>query len=194
MLNKIWFIIIIISFFFALITGNIENLTKSVFDGTGQAISIAISLAGIMCLWNGVMNIATKSGLTDKLCKLLSPLLKILFPSTPPDSEAGKSIAMNITANFLGIGNAATPSGIAAIKSMSKNVSKIGTATNDMITFMVMNTAAFQLIPTTIAALRIRYGARNPLDVMPAMWITSICALTVGITISKIIGREKKNV
>ena len=135
-----------------------------------------------MCLWGGLTEIAEESGLTAAVCRLLSPILKFVFPKMDMKSETAKSISMNVTANMLGLGNAATPLGLEAMRRLQAENPDKEKASKDMIKFVVMNSAAFHLIPTTVASLRQDYGCKTPFDIMPASWISSAAALTVGLT------------
>ena len=154
MLNIIWPIFIIISFGYAIFSGNIENLNKSIFSSTESAVTLCITLLGTMCLWNGIMHIANKTSVIEKLTKILKPLMKFIFPNINKNSQTHKEISMNIVANMLGLGNAATPLGLKAMKSMQKNNSKKDTLTDNMMLFIVLNTASLQIIPTTVIAIR----------------------------------------
>ena len=132
------------------------------------------------------MEIAEKSGLTDIVCRLLSPLLKIVFPKINTNSKAAKAISMNVTANLLGLGNAATPLGLEAMRRLQEDNNSSDRASGDMIKFVVMNSAAFHLIPTTVASMRQDYGCKTPFDIMPASWLASAAALTAGLTAATI--------
>lgn len=188
MMNYIWGISIIISIFCAFFTGKISNLSSAILSGAGDAVTLIISILGMMALWSGIMKIAQKSGITDFLAKLFLPLIKLLFPDCNPKGSAAKAICMNITANLMGLGNAATPFGIKAMKELKKEsgVKNLSVATNSMITFVVINTASLQLIPTFLCTLRQNYGAKNPMDIAPILWITSLTAITAGIISTKI--------
>lgn len=194
MMNYIWAGIIIISIISAIYTGRINELSNAVIDGATNAVELIISMLGMMCVWTGFMKIAEKGGLTKVLAKFLSPVLKRLFSEYKNDEETLSAISLNITANFLGLGNAATPFGIEAMKKMQngrtdKN-SKI--ANNSMIMFIVINTASLQLIPSMLMILRANYGSKAPLDIMPCVWLTSIAALTTGIIITKLLESRNK--
>ena len=188
MMNYVWAGIMVVSIICAMATGRLNEVTTAMFSGAGEAVTLVISLAGAMCLWSGLMRIADQAGLTQKLAKSFRPILKLLFPSLPPESEAAKAISMNVSANLLGMGNAATPFGICAMQELSKRSGSPEVATDDMITFVVMNTASIQLIPTTIAMIRTSYGSAAPFDLMPAIWITSVAALSVGIVMTRMLG------
>lgn len=186
MLNYIWAVIILVSIVCAIFTGNIEALSSAILTGASDAINLIITMAGMMSLWTGLLKIADNGGLTYILAKLFQPILRHLFKDCPENSTAMRSICMNITANILGLGNAATPLGIAAMKEMNKLNKNSGIATNSMITFVVMNTASIQLVPTMMTILRQKYNSCSPFDVLPAIWIASTAALLVGIILSKI--------
>ncbi len=175
----------LISVVCALITGKINDLSDAVLFGASDAVNLIISILGMMALWTGIMKIAEKSGATDFLARLFSPITKFLFPNYPPGSLASKAICMNITANFLGLGNAATPFGIKAMKEMQKCNSDPSTANNDMIMFIVVNTASIQLIPTFLCTLRQKHGSANPLDIIVCLWVTSAVALIAGVISAK---------
>lgn len=187
MMNYVWAGIMLVSILCAMITGRVNEVSTAMFSGAGDAVTLVIALTGAMCLWSGLMRIADCAGLTKKLARSFSPVLRILFPSLKPDSKAAKAIAMNVSANLLGMGNAATPFGIAAMKELAECAGEPETATDDMITFVVMNTASIQLIPTTIAMLRSAAGSRTPFDLMPAVWITSAAALCVGLLMTRVL-------
>lgn len=192
MLNYIWAFIMIISIFCSAITGRMDILSKSVLSGADEAVSLVISMIGMMSMWTGLMKIAESGGLTSALSKLFAPVLKFLFPEYPVGSSASKSICMNITANFLGLGNAATPFGIIAMKEMNKLNKDPSTVNNSMAMFVVINTASLQFIPTFLSILRQKHGSENPFSILPALWITSAISLTVGIFAVKIFERVCK--
>lgn len=154
MLNIIWPVFIIISFIYAIFTGSVEVANNSIFESTQSAVQLTITLLGTMCLWNGIMKIATKTSIIDKLTKLLNPILKQLFPEVKQGSEVNKEISMNIIANIMGLGNAATPIGLKAMKSLQKENQDKKVLSNSMIMFIVLNTASLQIIPTTVIAIR----------------------------------------
>ncbi len=186
MMNYIWPAMMFISLVFAIFTGRVQELSTAVLEGAGDAVELLISILGIMCFWQGMMEIATRSGLTDLLAKFFSPVLRLLFRDVPKDSNAMRYISLNISANLLGLGNAATPFGLKAMEELQKVNPHKDTASDSMLLFVVMNTASLQLFPTTLAAYRSTYGSRNPFDILPCVWVASIAALTVGITIAKL--------
>ncbi|HCC02051.1 MAG TPA: spore maturation protein A [Ruminococcaceae bacterium] len=191
MLNWIWAGMILISFICAVCTGRMEQLSSAVLSGAGSAVELCITTLGLMCFWTGLMHAAERGGLTQLLAKALSPLLHRLFPKLQHNSPALGAICMNLTANFLGLGNAATPLGLAAMQELKKESDvPAGTADNAMVLFVVLNTSSLQLIPTFMAALRGKYGAVQPFDILPAVWITSLCALLAAVTAAKLMERH----
>lgn len=176
MLNKIWPVFIIVSFSYAIFSGNLDKLNSSIFESTSDAITLSISLLGTICLWNGIMQIANKTSIIDKLTNLLSPIIKILFPEMRKNKQVQKEISMNMIANILGLGNAATPLGLKAMKSMQRENSKKDTLSDSMLVFIVLNTASIQIIPTTVIAIRNSLGSKNPTSIVFPVWIATICA------------------
>lgn len=189
MMNWIWFALIAISVIFGIATGHINAVSQASLMGASNAVTLFITLLGSICLWNGVMKIADASGVTKGLALLLSPVTKRLFPDLKPDSSGMKAVSMNIAANFLGLGNAATPFGLAAMKEMAKHAREKGVATDSMAMFIVVNTASLQLIPTTIAVIRLKYGSSAPFDILPCVWLASVVTLLCGILLARIFER-----
>lgn len=192
LLNILWPIIIIISIIFAIISGNMEKLNSSIFESCGTAIQLSISLLGTICLWNGIMQIVQDSSLIKKITKLLQPIFRFLFPDIKEGSKENKEISLNIIANILGLGNAATPLGLKAMKTMQEKNSNKDTLTNSMAMFIILNTASLQLIPTTVIAIRNSLGSQNPTSIIVPVWISTICAGIAGITLAKIFIRKSK--
>ena len=194
MMNVIWGAMMLISILCALATGRMQQLSDAVLSGAGDAVELVISLLGMMCLWTGLMKIADAGGITRILSRVFAPVMRRLFPDYEPESPAVRAICMNVTANLLGLGNAATPMGIAAMKEMAKRNPIPGTANNSMAMFVVINTASIQLLPTMMGVQRARYGSATPFDVVPAVWVTSFAALLVGIVMAKILeGRREQH-
>lgn len=189
MMNKIWSGLIIFSLFAAIYLGNIKELSSGIITSGNTAVDLAITLLGSFCLWNGIMNIAEKSGLTKSLSKIMSPILCKIFKGLKKDDDAVLPMCLNITSNLLGLSNAATPTGIEAMKRLAaKNEGKT-TPSNNMVLFVVMNSAALRIIPTTIVNIRANHGSENPTEIILPSIIASVCALTVGITMTKITER-----
>lgn len=182
MLTFIFSMLIIISVAAGLATGNVRELTEAVLNEPVNAVELCIYLCGGMCFWGGLMRVAEKSGLTEGLAKLFALILGGLFKDLDKQGRAFKAICMNITANLLGLGNAATPFGIEAMKALAEEEGAGDTATPSMIIFTVINTASLTLIPSTALSLRMKYGSADPLEIIPAVWITSAAALAVSVT------------
>ena len=176
MLNTIWPIFILISFSYAIFSGNLEQLNSSIFVSTNDAIKLSIELLGTICLWNGIMQVASNTSIIDKLTNLLCPIIKLLFPEIRKNKQIQKEISMNMIANILGLGNAATPLGLKAMKSMQEENVQKDTLSNSMLVFIVLNTASIQIIPTTVIAIRNSLGSTNPTKIVFPVWIATICA------------------
>ena len=189
MINYIWAVLMLVAIIFSIITGN-GNEVGNAFLSSGKAsVDLLLTLAGTISLWSGVMAIADKSGITYNLSVLFNPVLKFLFKDYKSDKKVMEAVSTNITANLIGLGNAATPAGLKAIASMYTGENKIN---NSMATFVVMNTSSIQIIPTTIAALRFAKGSNAPMEIAPCIWVSSICALAVGILSVKLCGAIQK--
>ncbi len=190
MMNYIFAFAVIFSFITAVLTGRGAALSDGILEGAQNAVSIGIKLLGTMALWNGITEILTESGLHKKIEKLLSPLMKLLFP-TYRSTPAGEAICSNITANLLGLGNAATPLGIEAMRRI-KAQSGSSFADNETVRFVVINSASLTLIPTSIAALRRLSGSEAPFSILLPVWFTGILSLTVGLLFEKILSKRWK--
>jgi len=186
MLNKIWSIFIIISFIYAIFCGKVEQLNNSIFESTANAVELSITFLGTICLWNGIMQIAQKTSLIHKLTKIFRPIINFLFPEMKHNEKAKQEISMNVIANVLGLGNAATPFGLKAMKTMQEENIKKDTLSNSMAMFIVLNTASLQIIPTTVIAIRASLGSKNPSEIIFAVWGATITAVVVGVIATKI--------
>ena len=189
MLDYIWGFLCIFSVVCAVICGRVSELNLAIFSGVKDAVALVISLIGTICFWSGLMNIAQKSGITKSVSKGLSPLINAVFKNSYDETK--EKISLNITANLLGVSNAATPFGLSAMKSMQKNNLSKTTATDDMIIFVVLNTASFQLIPTTISALRSTYNSNAPMEIITCIWVSSLSSLFVGIMLARFLNKRK---
>ena len=190
MLNKIWPFFIIISFIYSIYTGNISNVNNAIFDSAEQTVSLCITLLGTLCLWNGIMNIAVKTSLISKLTVVLKPLIKFLFPDLKNDKKISEEVSMNIVANILGLGNAATPLGLKAISSMQEKNKNKSTLSNSMAMFILINTASLQIIPTTVIALRSSLGSTNPSQIILGVWVATITAFLTAVILGKILSKK----
>lgn len=182
-MTMIWTGMVLLSILCALATGRGELLSGAALEGAGAAVELCISMAGILCLWMGVMEIMRRAGLAQKLAGLLRPILKRLYPDFAQDRGVMDAIAANVSANLLGLGNAATPLGLEAARRMSKKTP--GVAGDSLCMLVVCNTASIQLIPTTVAGVRMAAGSASPFDILPAVWLASVISVTVGICAAK---------
>lgn len=188
----VWTLIILLSIVAAVITGNANGLSAATAEGAQAGIELAVSLAGSMILWCGIGNMMEAAGITALLSKLLSPLLHFLFPSTRKDKTLSNYLSANICANFLGLGNAATPMGLLACKRLT-DPNRPTIANDEQCRLVVLNTASIQLIPASVAAIRVGLGCRTPFDILPAVWITSIVAAAFGLIAAFITGKLWKH-
>lgn len=192
MVNYIWIFLILIGLFFALLTGNFDTINNSILTNGKKGLDIIISIFPVIVLWTGIMKIAEDSGLLKKFAKFVEPLLSRLFPSVPKDNPALGYIASNIAANMMGLGSAATPFGLKAMKELQDINSKKDTASEAMITFLVLNTAGVTLVPTTVLALRIAHNSANPSEIIIPGIIATFCSSFAGLLLDYIIRRRKR--
>ncbi len=192
MLNMIWGSMILISLGVSIFTGQLEQTAAAAVSGAGSGVETCFALLGILCLWSGLTRIGERAGMVRILGKLLRPVLRFLFPTLKDTSPAGGSIVMNMVANLLGMGNAATPLGIKAMQDLSKENRNRSTASDAMCMLVVINTASIQLLPTTLIALRQTYGSTAPGNIIVPVWLVSICALVVGVSIAKLLERRTR--
>ena len=187
-MSWVWSVIILVSVLSAAVTGQGQALSGAVLQGAQTGITLAISLAGSLCLWSGVGKLMEAGGIMALLQRLLRPILHRLFPSSRKDPLLAGALSANICANFLGLGNAATPMGIQAAKRL-RDPQTPHTATDELCRLVVLNTASIQLIPTNVAAIRSGLGAASPFDILPAVWITSLCSAGLGLVAAWVLGR-----
>lgn len=186
MLNIIWPLFIVISFIYAFFSGNIEQVSNVIFESLTDVVNLSLTFLGTMCLWNGIMEIAKKTTLIKKLTSLLKPLIKFLFPELTKNEKAKEEISMNIIANVLGLGNAATPLGLKAMKTMQKENKDKTTLSNSMAMFILINTASIQLIPTNVIAIRNSLNSTAPTQIIFPVWIATIVAAISSIMAAKV--------
>ena len=184
MLNILWPIFIVISIAYAIVSGNVENLNNSIFESAQNVVNFSLTLIGMTCLWSGIMEVASNTKMIDYLSKLLNPIIKILFPNI---KKSNKNIIMNIVANILGLGNAATPLGLKAMDELQKENENKNKLSDNMMMLIVLNTASLQLIPTTVLTIRSSLNAENPSIIIFPVWIATICAAIVGIVVTKLL-------
>ena len=187
LMSWIWTGMVAVSLMAAAILGNGTTLSAAVANGAQAGAALAISMAGSICLWTGVGKLMEHAGLTGILSKFLRPILGRLFPSSKADAQLENSLSANICANFLGLGNAATPMGIQAAQRLAQG--RNGIATDELCRLVVLNTASIQLIPANVAAIRAGLGCNSPFDILPAVWITSLCSAGLGVTAAWFLGR-----
>ena len=190
-MSLIWTGMVGISLVAAFLLGNASALSGAVMQGAQSGINIAISLAGAICLWTGVGKLMESAGLTGMLSRILRPLLGRIFPSVRKDPTLENRISANVCANFLGLGNAATPMGIQAAQRMAQG--KNGVASDELCRLVVLNTASIQLLPTNVAAIRAGLGCGSPFDILPAVWVTSLCSAGLGVTAAWLMGKLWKH-
>jgi len=189
MINYIWFFLIFCGILVGLLSGNGETISKAIINASGNTVTFIIELTGIMCFWCGVMKVAENSGLTEKISKLLKPVLKLIFKEAAKDEKALGAIVMNLTANMMGLSNAATPFGIKAMEEMDRLNRDKETASNDMALFLVLNATCIQLIPSTIISIRAACNSANPgIIILPTLVSTATAAI-VGVLCCKILQR-----
>ncbi|MBQ6820215.1 MAG: spore maturation protein [Clostridium sp.] len=187
MINYIWFIMIFLGILIGLFSGDGEVISKSIINSADSTVSMVLGLVGLMCFWCGVMKIAENSGFTNKLAKILKPILKLIFKEAAKDEKALGAIVMNITANMMGLGNAATPFGIKAMQEMDRLNKKKDVASNDMVLFLVLNAACIQLVPSTVISIRAAVGSSNPgVIILPAILSSTVAAIT-GVILCKVL-------
>lgn len=193
MLNYIWSIIIIFSVFCAFFTGSTEQLSNAVLSSASEAIQLIITMCGTVCLWSGIMEIAEQSGASKAIAKLLSPILSKFFPKLDKNGSAFRAICSNVTANLLGLGNAATPLGIKAMQELEHetcNNSSEKKASKSMVMFVILNTTSIQLMPTMIISILESCGAENPMETVPYIWIASIAGMFAAVIAVHTLYRE----
>ncbi len=186
MINYIWGFFLIIGIVYGFLTGNIASINNEFLTSGSNAIEIIVKMLPLMCLWLGVMEIAKESGLLEKVSDKIAPFLTKIFPEIPKGHEALSLIASNFVMNMMGLGNAATPFGLKAIKSMQELNDKKDTATRSMITFLVINTASVTIIPTTVISFRILNGSNRATEIVTASIITTIISCLIGLLLDRI--------
>lgn len=190
-LNIIVVLLPVMSLIYASLSGNLAALSSAVVDGAQSAVTLCISICGLICFWQAIMEVMRQSGLADGLSGLLRPVLQKLFPTAAKDRDTMNALTTNVSANLLGLGNAATPAGINAAKGLQR-LSGHAVASNELCLLVVMNTASLQLIPTTVASLRTALGCQSPFDILPSVWLCSVCSVTSGLCAAKLFERFSK--
>ena len=186
----VWTGMVVLSLLFGLFTGRLDAVANAALEGANAAIELSLSMAGILCLWSGVMEIMNVCGLSSALARAIRPLLRRLLPQASRDEETLAAISANVSANLLGLGNAATPLGIRAARRMARGCD--GAASDELCLLVVLNTASIQLLPATIASVRAAAGCRTPFDILPAVWLASVLSVTVGLLTARLLSRRGK--
>lgn len=189
-MSWVWAALVCASVICAAVNGRASALSAAVMQGAQSGVTLAISIAGSLCLWAGIGRAMERSGLTEKLSRLLRPVMRRLFPSTREDSALARALSTNICANFLGLGNAATPPGIEAARRLAAR--SPGQASDELCRLIVLNTASIQLIPANVAAVRSSLGCAAPFDILPAVWLTSLCSAGLGLAAAWALGRLRR--
>ena len=179
-MSWIWGGMVILSLLFGAATGRRDAVSEAALSGAQNAVELSLSMAGVLCLWSGIMEIMRVCGLTDGLARAFRPLMRRLLPEASRDSETLAAVSANVSANLLGLGNAATPLGIQAARRMARGCG--GVASDELCRLVVLNTASIQLLPTTIASVRAAAGCKTPFDILPAVWLSSVLSVTAGLT------------
>jgi len=187
----LWTAMVTASLLFALPTGSVGALGAAAMEGAASAVELCVSMAGVVCLWTGIMEVMSQCGLSGALAKAFRPLLRRLLPRASRDEETLSAISANLSADLLGLGNAATPLGIRAARRMSRGCE--GVASDELCLLVVLNTASLQLLPTTLAGVRAALGAAEPLDVLPAVWLASAASVLVGVAAAKLLAKVWRN-
>lgn len=193
MIGYIWAFMVISSIIASVFTGTVPQTVNAAFDGANQSVETIVGFLGVMCMWTGLMKIAERSGLISVFSRFISPFTSLIFPRIKKDSPAQKAISMNIVANILGLGNAATPLGINAMERLNETNPDKKTATNEMCMLVVLNTASIQLIPSTLIALRTSFGSQNPSEIIVPVWISSVITAVIAISVTTFFGRRRKS-
>ena len=186
-MSWIWGGMVILSLLFGAATGRIDAVSEAALSGAQSAVELSLSMAGVLCLWSGVMEIMNVCGLSGSLARAFRPLLRRLLPEASQDSETLAAVSANVSANLLGLGNAATPLGIRAARRMARGCG--GVASDELCRLVVLNTASIQLLPTTIASVRAAAGCRTPFDILPAVWLASVLSVAAGLTAARLLSR-----
>ena len=185
---RVWTGMVAAALLCGMVTGRMDAVSAAALEGASSAIELSLSMAGILCLWSGVMEILEQCGIAKGLGRLFRPVLRHLLPNAAKDEETLAALTANVSANLLGLGNAATPLGIRAARRMAAGCG--GVASNELCMLVVLNTASIQLLPTTIASVRAAAGSTSPFDILPAVWLSSLLSVIVGLTAAKLLSRR----
>lgn len=192
MMTWLWSGMVVLSVLFGLSTGQLDAVSEAALSGASSAVELSLTMAGVLCLWSGVMEIMNVCGISGGLARLFRPLLRRLLPQASRDSETLAAVSANVSANLLGLGNAATPLGIQAARRMARGCD--GIASDELCLLVVLNTASIQLLPATIASVRAAAGCQTPFDILPAVWMSSALSVAAGLTAARVfslLGRRR---
>lgn len=192
MMTWLWSGMVVLSVIFGLSTGQLDAVSEAALSGASSAVELSLTMAGVLCLWSGVMEIMNVCGISGGLARLFRPLLRRLLPQASRDSETLAAVSANVSANLLGLGNAATPLGIQAARRMARGCD--GIASDELCLLVVLNTASIQLLPATIASVRAAAGCQTPFDILPAVWMSSALSVAAGLTAARLfsaLGRRR---
>ena len=184
----IWTGMVMLSLVFGILSGNLDEVANAAMAGAQSAIDLSVSMAGMLCLWSGIMEVMNVCGLSRGLARAFRPLLRQLLPEASRDEETLAAVSANVSANLLGLGNAAPPLGIRAARRMARGCG--GVASDELCLLVVLNTASIQLLPTTIASVRAAAGCRTPFDILPAVWFASVLSVAAGLLTARLLSRR----
>ena len=188
-MGLVWTLMVTAALVCGAVRGMLPAVTAAAMKGASAAVELTLSMAGALCLWSGVMTVMERGGLTRGLARLFRPLLRRILPRASRDADTLAAVSANVSANLLGLGNAATPLGIQAACRMARGCG--GTASDELCLLVVLNTASIQLLPTTVASVRAAYGSAAPFDILPAVWVSSIASVTVGLLTARLLSRRR---
>lgn len=189
-MSWIWVAMVTASVLFGLLTGRLDAVAAAAMEGAQSAVELSLSMAGILCLWSGVMELFNVCGLSGKIARCFRPVLRRLMPRASRDSETLAAVSANMSANLLGLGNAATPLGIQAARRMARGCQ--GVASDELCLLVVLNTASIQLLPTTVASVRAALGSTAPFDILPAVWVSSLLSVAVGVVTARLLSGGRR--
>ena len=192
MMKWVFTLLISSAVLFGLFSGNIGAVSNAALDSCASAVTLILTLCGVICLWSGIMRVAQSAGITSLLASALNPVLGRLFKGIDKKGKAMQYIVLNLVANLLGLGNASTPFGVAAMGELEKEEGAGEKATDNMILLVVMNTASLQLIPTTVAAMRLKNGSARPMEILPCVWLVSAVCIILTVSAAKLMAKFSK--
>lgn len=190
-MSIVWFLLLAAGLLVAIVRNDVDGFTRGALEGASGAVTLAIGLVGTLSLWLGLLRVAEEAGLTARVAKLVQPLMRWLFPEIPPQHPAMTAMVLNVAANALGLGNAATPLGLKAMEELQTLNPRRDTATDAMVLFLVINTSSVQLIPATVVAMRAAGGAANPTDIVGPTLLATLISTVVGVIAAKLLARTR---